>query len=91
MGIENRDIDNMLQYLEIAPSFIEGDKIEKIREMLSELRQLREAPVWGPPPGHEDVTPDNLYGDFEVVLMAVGPNRILVIKALREILGCTRQ
>ena len=37
------------------------------------------------PPGHGDVTPEET--DFSVVLLGVGPNKINVIKAVREITG----
>jgi ribosomal protein L7/L12 len=92
MGIENNDIDNMLQYLETAPYFIDGGKIEKIREMLGELRKLRESHVWSPP---EDVTLDDSYpcqesnksSVFDVILIDVGHNKIGVIKTIRELTG----
>ena len=37
------------------------------------------------PPGHGDVTPEDT--EFSVVLSEVGPNKINVIKAVREITG----
>ena len=95
MSIEDNNIDNMLQYLDSNPDFLGDPKyIGKLREMLYELRTLREAelaratiPIWG----QGDITPDELFGDFEVVLVAVGPRRIQVIKTLREITGCGLQ
>ena len=91
----NEEVAEVLQYLAENPDGISSARTWQLSNMVEELRKLLDnRPI--PLPAVAEVFRGPGDGDFEtdtfdVILAAVGNNRIHVIKALREVLDITLQ
>lgn len=86
----DEDIVEVVKYIEDGNPFIPGEPLKsKLIEMLKELRQIRQQKPTGYTicslncsDGEDHISP----GNFNVSLVAVGPDKIQVIKALRQLI-----